>query len=651
MAARFEQKYGNGTKKTTKRKRIVEDYIDRGAGYDESDSFIDNSDVYDEIVPADLETVRGGFYINSGSLDFREVEISDEDETARGETEMKNGKVDSKENSKPSKGPSMVVSKKHGMVSGKIKHPKEDGKVKGSAKASAVVAKPEAATKVSKKSTSDAESSSSGSSSSNSSSSDDSSSSSDSSSSADEEEEEQEKKVVKEVKKPTLVDADSAPPVKRLKTKNVPPNPNLAKNKMLSNPSPGILNSSKEIIVTSTPNPCSTKVSHRPGQSISPITAVSSLGIPLPHGITASNIKVPTPKTTPTGASTSSPSALNLVRPASAKISKPKQHRQNTKKMNLSFPAALQLAQQAAALEQNLALVQSLAASAHPKLKAKAKAKNLVQASKSLASSTTKQNSPQQPQPPKLKAKQKMSTSLPPSSLQLAATLSQSMPSLRFAQPSPLSAPAVEITKIKPAHASSSPSSSTHLNSASIKSLSNLGSGITVTEVKDKSGSGAGSSSSQHLNPSVGTASVITVSSSSNNSRSRSPNVSSNNTIAHGASRQSLTITPSPLLNLSTSGSHTPSNSTSANIALANLNMMPPVSRNSPFSHQSSSSGGSKKSNLPFNVNNILSHNDFSSQPASSPSSSKHEFYPDIQLTNAISMAAYGSYFSNTQKK
>ncbi|ODM95620.1 Ubinuclein-2 [Orchesella cincta] len=81
MAARFEAKYSNSAPPVKKKTRRVEDYIDKGAGYDETDPFIDNSDVYDEVVPADLQTVHGGFYINSGSLDFKEVELSEDDDS------------------------------------------------------------------------------------------------------------------------------------------------------------------------------------------------------------------------------------------------------------------------------------------------------------------------------------------------------------------------------------------------------------------------------------------------------------------------------------------------------------------------------------------------------------------------------------------
>ncbi|XP_075384144.1 ubinuclein-1 [Tenrec ecaudatus] len=75
FARKFEEKYG-GKKR---RKDRLQDLIDMGYGYDESDSFIDNSEAYDELVPASLTTKYGGFYINSGTLQFRQASESEDD--------------------------------------------------------------------------------------------------------------------------------------------------------------------------------------------------------------------------------------------------------------------------------------------------------------------------------------------------------------------------------------------------------------------------------------------------------------------------------------------------------------------------------------------------------------------------------------------
>ncbi|KAL3880126.1 hypothetical protein ACJMK2_032394, partial [Sinanodonta woodiana] len=83
IARAFEEKYGPkpGEKKKKKRSHAaVEDLIDLGEGYDETDDFIDNSEAYDEIVPTSLTTKHGGFYINSGKLDFKEVSDDSENE-------------------------------------------------------------------------------------------------------------------------------------------------------------------------------------------------------------------------------------------------------------------------------------------------------------------------------------------------------------------------------------------------------------------------------------------------------------------------------------------------------------------------------------------------------------------------------------------
>uniref|UniRef100_A0A7N8XS62 Ubinuclein 2b n=1 Tax=Mastacembelus armatus TaxID=205130 RepID=A0A7N8XS62_9TELE len=75
LAKKFENKYGGGSKK--KKKDRIQDLIDIGYGYDETDPFIDNSEAYDELVPASLTTKLGGFYINTGTLQFRPASDSE----------------------------------------------------------------------------------------------------------------------------------------------------------------------------------------------------------------------------------------------------------------------------------------------------------------------------------------------------------------------------------------------------------------------------------------------------------------------------------------------------------------------------------------------------------------------------------------------
>ncbi|XP_077984598.1 uncharacterized protein LOC144439201 [Glandiceps talaboti] len=77
IAKRFEQKYGPKPGKKRKRDRI-EDLIDATWGYDETDPFVDDTQAYDELVPAELTTQFGGFYINSGGLEFRPISSSDD---------------------------------------------------------------------------------------------------------------------------------------------------------------------------------------------------------------------------------------------------------------------------------------------------------------------------------------------------------------------------------------------------------------------------------------------------------------------------------------------------------------------------------------------------------------------------------------------
>ncbi|KAJ3600733.1 hypothetical protein NHX12_031709 [Muraenolepis orangiensis] len=78
LAKKFESKYGGPPKK--KKRDRMQDLIDIGYGYDETDPFIDNSEAYDELVPASLSTKHGGFYINIGTLQFRPASDSEGEE-------------------------------------------------------------------------------------------------------------------------------------------------------------------------------------------------------------------------------------------------------------------------------------------------------------------------------------------------------------------------------------------------------------------------------------------------------------------------------------------------------------------------------------------------------------------------------------------
>lgn len=81
IARKFEEKYGSKHGKKRRKGRVAwEDYVDRGMGYDETDPFIDNGEAYDELVPSTLTTKHGGFYINTGELEFRTPSGSDSED-------------------------------------------------------------------------------------------------------------------------------------------------------------------------------------------------------------------------------------------------------------------------------------------------------------------------------------------------------------------------------------------------------------------------------------------------------------------------------------------------------------------------------------------------------------------------------------------
>ncbi|KAF3852613.1 hypothetical protein F7725_005968 [Dissostichus mawsoni] len=81
LSGELEKKYADKPKNNDR----IQDLIDIGYGYDDEDSFIDNTEPYDEFVPASLTTKFGGFYINSGVLHFRHTSET-EDLKAREKT-------------------------------------------------------------------------------------------------------------------------------------------------------------------------------------------------------------------------------------------------------------------------------------------------------------------------------------------------------------------------------------------------------------------------------------------------------------------------------------------------------------------------------------------------------------------------------------
>ncbi|CAH0591459.1 unnamed protein product [Chrysodeixis includens] len=73
IARKFEQKYGGKSTYGRNGRSKHDDFADIGAGYDDNDSFIDNTHGYDEMIPPECDTLHGGFYINCGSLEFKNV--------------------------------------------------------------------------------------------------------------------------------------------------------------------------------------------------------------------------------------------------------------------------------------------------------------------------------------------------------------------------------------------------------------------------------------------------------------------------------------------------------------------------------------------------------------------------------------------------
>ncbi|XP_023310453.1 yemanuclein [Anoplophora glabripennis] len=128
IALEMEAKYGSGMNcAKKKRKGRKDDYADIGMGYDESDSFIDNTDGYDEIIPQNVTTLHGGFYINCGALEFKTDEeassdISSSSSESEDETRPSSNRkriLDTSEESESDTGPTSHLEKKPKLQSSK----------------------------------------------------------------------------------------------------------------------------------------------------------------------------------------------------------------------------------------------------------------------------------------------------------------------------------------------------------------------------------------------------------------------------------------------------------------------------------------------------------------------------------------------------
>jgi len=117
LAKKYEDKYNTPKSGKRKRKDRVRDLVNLGDGYDEEDSFVDNSEAYDEYMPCSVSTKYGGFYINTGHLVLIPVEDESNQDVmpCRKKPRKMNALTDSEESSSSDdeRKPSKSIKKKH----------------------------------------------------------------------------------------------------------------------------------------------------------------------------------------------------------------------------------------------------------------------------------------------------------------------------------------------------------------------------------------------------------------------------------------------------------------------------------------------------------------------------------------------------------
>ncbi|XP_034043632.1 ubinuclein-1 [Thalassophryne amazonica] len=96
---KMEKKYSKNPNKPKERFQALVDY---GYGYNQDDSFIDDSEAYDQYVPFAITTEEGGFYMNSGVLEFRDAS-DNEAEVEQPKPTQKRKQTDGKEQKKKKK--------------------------------------------------------------------------------------------------------------------------------------------------------------------------------------------------------------------------------------------------------------------------------------------------------------------------------------------------------------------------------------------------------------------------------------------------------------------------------------------------------------------------------------------------------------------